>query len=99
MPSADALLDIGFGFRPLIMMSHRPADIALSEMYGPPQTYTPFLAQMKNAVAASAGLGIGVGLSAAVGSLWLLAIGGILYLLGALFHVWRRMRFHNARSC
>jgi hemolysin III len=98
-------------------------------------TYTPFLAQMKNALA-SAGLGIGVWLSAAVGmalklalpgrfdrlavilclllgwsgviaydslasaipssSLWLLAIGGILYSLGALFHVWQRLRFHNA---
>jgi hemolysin III len=98
-------------------------------------TYTPFLAQMKNALA-SAGLGIGVWLSAAVGmalklalpgrfdrlaiilylllgwsgviaydsfasaipssSLWLLAIGGILYSLGALFHVWRRLHFHNA---
>ena len=98
-------------------------------------TYTPFLAQMKNALA-SAGFGIGVWLSAAVGmalklalpgrfdrlaiilclllgwsgviaydslasaipssSLWLLAIGGILYSLGALFHVWQRLRFHNA---
>src|SRR5215831_12917194 len=29
-------------------------------------------------------------------SLWLLAIGGILYSLGALFHVWQRLRFHNA---
>jgi hemolysin III len=29
-------------------------------------------------------------------SLWLLAIGGILYSLGTLFHVWRRLRFHNA---
>ena len=98
-------------------------------------TYTPFLGQMKNALA-SAGLGIGVWLSAAVGmalklalpgrfdrlavilclllgwsgviaydslasaipssSLWLLAIGGILYSLGTLFHVWRRLRFHNA---
>jgi hemolysin III len=98
-------------------------------------TYTPFLAQMKNALA-SAGLGIGVWLSAAVGmalklalpgrfdrlavilclllgwsgviaydsfasalpssSLWLLAIGGILYSLGTLFHVLQRLRFHNA---
>src|SRR5499433_2653472 len=98
-------------------------------------TYTPFLAQMKNALA-SAGLGIGVWLSAAVGmalklalpgrfdrlaiilylllgwsgvitydslasaipssSLWLLAIGGILYSLGTLFHVWRRLRVENA---
>ena len=98
-------------------------------------TYTPFLVQMKNALA-SAGLGIGVWLSAAVGmalklalpgrfdrlaiilclllgwsgiiaydslasaipssSLWLLAIGGILYSLGTLFHVWQRLRFHNA---
>ena len=98
-------------------------------------TYMPFLAQMKNALA-SAGLGIGVWLSAAVGmalklalpgrferlavilclllgwsgvmaydslasaipssSLWLLAIGGILYSLGTVFHVWRRLRFHNA---
>jgi hemolysin III len=29
-------------------------------------------------------------------SLWLLAIGGILYSVGILFHVWRRLRFHNA---
>ena len=29
-------------------------------------------------------------------SLWLLAIGGILYSVGALFHVWRGLRFHNA---
>jgi hemolysin III len=29
-------------------------------------------------------------------SLWLLAIGGILYSLGALFHVWHSLRFHNA---
>jgi hemolysin III len=98
-------------------------------------TYTPFVGQMKNALA-SAGLGIGVWLSAAVGmalklalpgrferlavilclllgwsgviaydslasaipslSLWLLAIGGILYSLGTVFHVWRRLRFHNA---
>ena len=29
-------------------------------------------------------------------SLWLLAIGGVLYSIGALFHVWRRLRFHNA---
>ena len=28
-------------------------------------------------------------------SLWLLAIGGILYTLGTLFHVLRRLRFHN----
>src|SRR5499427_10304707 len=92
-------------------------------------TYTPFLGQMKNALA-SAGLGIGIWLSAVVGmtlklalpgrfdrlaiilclllgwsgviaydslasaipnsSLWLLAIGGILYSLGALFHVLQR---------
>ena len=98
-------------------------------------TYTPFVGQMKNALA-SAGLGIGVWLSAAVGmalklalpgrferlavilclllgwsgviaydslassipssSLWLLAIGGFLYSLGTVFHVWRRLRFHNA---
>ena len=98
-------------------------------------TYTPFVGQMKNALA-SAGLGIGVWLSAAVGmalklalpgrfdrlavilclllgwsgviaydslasaipssSLWLLTIGGILYSLGTVFHVWRRLRFHNA---
>ena len=98
-------------------------------------TYTPFVGQMKNALA-SAGLGIGVWLSAAVGmalklalpgrferlavilclllgwsgiiaydslvsalpsaSIWLLAIGGILYSVGALFHVWRGLRFHNA---
>src|SRR5262250_519513 len=29
-------------------------------------------------------------------SLWLLAIGGILYSVGALFHVWQSLRFHNA---
>ena len=98
-------------------------------------TYTPFLAQMKNALA-SGSLGIGVWLSAAVGmalklalpgrfdrlaiilclllgwsgviaydslasaipssSLWLLAIGGALYSLGTLFHVWQRLRFQNA---
>jgi hemolysin III len=29
-------------------------------------------------------------------SLWLLAVGGILYSLGALFHVWQHLRFHNA---
>jgi hemolysin III len=29
-------------------------------------------------------------------SLWLLAIGGILYSLGTLFHVWRGLRFHHA---
>jgi len=98
-------------------------------------TYTPFLAQMKSALA-SAGLGLGVWLSAVIGialklalpgrfdrlaivlclllgwsgviaydslasavpssSLWLLAIGGILYSLGTLFHVWQRLRFHNA---
>jgi hemolysin III len=29
-------------------------------------------------------------------SLWLLAIGGILYSVGALFHVWQGLRFHNA---
>jgi hemolysin III len=29
-------------------------------------------------------------------SLWLLAIGGILYSLGVVFHVWRGLRFHNA---
>jgi hemolysin III len=98
-------------------------------------TYTPFLAQMKSAVA-SAGLGVGVWTSAVIGialklalpgrfdrlavvlclllgwsgviaydsfasalpsaSLWLLAIGGILYSVGALFHVWQGLRFHNA---
>jgi hemolysin III len=98
-------------------------------------TYTPFLGQMKNALA-SAGLGIGVWLSAAAGvtlklalpgrfdrlsiilclllgwsgivaydslasaipgpSLWLLAGGGILYSFGTLFHLWERLRFHNA---
>jgi hemolysin III len=98
-------------------------------------TYTPFLAQMKSVVA-SAGLGVGVWLSAAIGmalklalpgrfdrlavvlclllgwsgviaydsfasvlpsaSIWLLAIGGILYSVGTLFHVWRDLRFHNA---
>jgi hemolysin III len=98
-------------------------------------TYTPFLAQMKNALA-SAGLGIGVWLGAVIGmslklalpgrfdrlaivlclllgwsgaiaydslastlpgaSVWLLPIGGILYSLGTVFHVWRGLRFHNA---
>jgi hemolysin III len=29
-------------------------------------------------------------------SLWLLAIGGVLYSLGTLFHVMQRLRFHNA---
>ena len=29
-------------------------------------------------------------------SLWLLAIGGILYSVGVLFHGWRGLRFHNA---
>ena len=29
-------------------------------------------------------------------SLWLLAIGGILYSLGVVFHVWRGLRFHTA---
>ena len=29
-------------------------------------------------------------------SLWLLAIGGILYSLGTLFHVWQGLRFQNA---
>jgi hemolysin III len=29
-------------------------------------------------------------------SLWLLAIGGILYSVGALFHIWQSLRFHNA---
>jgi len=29
-------------------------------------------------------------------SLWLLLIGGILFSLGALFHVWERLRFQNA---
>jgi hemolysin III len=29
-------------------------------------------------------------------SVWLLLIGGILYSLGAVFHVWRGLRFHNA---
>ena len=29
-------------------------------------------------------------------SLWLLAIGGILYSVGALFHICRGLRFHNA---
>ena len=29
-------------------------------------------------------------------SVWLLPIGGILYSLGTVFHVWRGLRFHNA---
>jgi hemolysin III len=29
-------------------------------------------------------------------ALWLLLIGGALYSVGTLFHVWRRLRFHNA---
>ena len=31
-----------------------------------------------------------------IASIWLLAIGGILYSVGALFHVWRGLRFQNA---
>jgi hemolysin III len=31
-----------------------------------------------------------------IASIWLLAIGGILYSVGALFHVWHGLRFHNA---
>jgi hemolysin III len=98
-------------------------------------TYTPFLVQMKNAVA-SFGLGAGLWVSALIGvtlklalpgrfdrlaivlclllgwsgaivyesftsaipgpSLWLLAIGGILYSVGTLFHVWEGLRFQNA---
>jgi hemolysin III len=29
-------------------------------------------------------------------ALWLLLTGGALYSFGTLFHVWRRLRFHNA---
>jgi len=98
-------------------------------------TYTPFLAQLKAGIT-SAGLGIGVWVSAAIGmalklllpgrfdrfavvlclllgwsgvfayesfasalpraSLWLLAIGGVLYSFGTIFHAWQRLRFHNA---
>jgi hemolysin III len=29
-------------------------------------------------------------------SLWLLAAGGVLYSVGTIFHVWQRLRFHNA---
>jgi hemolysin III len=29
-------------------------------------------------------------------SLWLLATGGVLYSVGTIFHVWRRLRFQNA---
>jgi hemolysin III len=29
-------------------------------------------------------------------TLWLLAAGGVLYSIGTLFHVWQRLRFHNA---
>jgi len=29
-------------------------------------------------------------------SLWLLLMGGILYSLGTLFHMWQRLRFQNA---
>jgi hemolysin III len=29
-------------------------------------------------------------------TLWLLAIGGVLYSVGIVFHGWRRLRFHNA---
>ena len=37
-------------------------------------------------------------LSAAVStlSLWLILIGGVLYTLGVLFHLWRRLPYHNA---
>jgi hemolysin III len=98
-------------------------------------TYTPFLAQMKNVLAA-ASLGIGIWASAVIGialklalpgrfdrlavvlclllgwsgvlaydslvsvlpgaSLGLLAIGGVLYSLGTLFHIAQRLRFQNA---
>jgi hemolysin III len=29
-------------------------------------------------------------------TLWLIAIGGALYSIGVIFHVWQRLRFHNA---
>ena len=29
-------------------------------------------------------------------TLWLIAIGGVLYSAGVIFHVWERLRFHNA---
>jgi hemolysin III len=29
-------------------------------------------------------------------TLWLIAIGGVLYTAGVIFHVWERLRFHNA---
>ncbi len=29
-------------------------------------------------------------------TLWLIAIGGALYSIGVLFHVWERLRFHSA---
>ena len=29
-------------------------------------------------------------------TLWLLAVGGVLYSAGVLFHLWERLRFHNA---
>jgi hemolysin III len=29
-------------------------------------------------------------------SLWLLAAGGVLYSVGTIFHIWQRLRFHNA---
>jgi hemolysin III len=35
-----------------------------------------------------------VSLSPAI--LWLLAVGGVLYSAGVLFHLWERLRFHNA---
>jgi hemolysin III len=29
-------------------------------------------------------------------SLWLIAIGGVLYSLGTIFHMWEKLRFQNA---
>lgn len=98
-------------------------------------TYTPFVAQMQTGLV-SAGLLIGVWVTAAVGvvlklllpgrfdrmsillyvllgwsgaavcrplaaslsdiGLWLLVAGGVLYTAGVAFHLWEKLRFHNA---
>ena len=29
-------------------------------------------------------------------TVWLLVVGGVLYSAGVLFHLWERLRFHNA---
>jgi hemolysin III len=98
-------------------------------------TYTPFIAQIKDGVFATALLGgvwgvaiigiliklflpgrydkLAVGLYLAMGwsgliayesvsaavpnlAMWFIAVGGILYTLGVIFHAWRALRFQNA---